>query len=61
MWDNMASRMDDWMSAPEHEAQPFEKHPDLAAHILRMAHTGQTGSGEEWNDFLAALNRALTE
>ena len=40
--------------------QPFEKHPQLAAHIVRLANTPLAFSLNEWNDFLAALNAALS-
>lgn len=40
--------------------QPFEKYPQLAAHIVRLANTPTAFSLNEWNDFLAALNAALS-
>lgn len=41
--------------------QRFEFHSDLAAHIERMANTGQTGSVIEWSRFLEKLNQALRD
>lgn len=38
-------------------AQPFEKFPELAKHIERMANTGQTGNMKVWGNFLIELNR----
>ncbi len=38
---------------------PFEKKPELADHIQRMASTGATGSIVEWSEFLNELNKAL--
>lgn len=40
--------------------QAFESFPDLAAQVERMAATGQTGSGLEWQAFTDALNAALS-
>jgi hypothetical protein len=40
-------------------SQEFEAHPALAAHIERMASTGQTGSAAEWGDFLFQINVVL--
>lgn len=52
-----------WKAKAEGESveQAFEKYPTLAAHIERMASTGQTGSGSEWSAFLRELNKALTK
>lgn len=41
--------------------QEFERFPDLAKHIERMAMSGDVGSLSEWDDFLAALNEAMME
>lgn len=37
----------------------FEKYPELSGHIERMANTGHTGAGTDWNAFLHELNNAL--
>ncbi len=42
------------------DAQPFERFPELALHIERMAMTGLVGSGISWDAFLRELNAALT-
>jgi hypothetical protein len=39
----------------------FERHPDLAREIERMASTGTTGSLADWQCFMDALNVALTK
>ncbi len=41
------------------EALTFTDFEDLATHLGRMASTGTTGSLEEWQAFIAALNDAL--
>lgn len=51
---------------PDHEptrardTQPFWRHPDLLAHMERMALTEVTGSPAQWHDFVRSLNTALT-
>lgn len=42
------------------DAQPFERFPELALHIERMAMTGLVGSGISWDAFLRELNAALS-
>lgn len=42
------------------ERQAFENHPDLAAHIERMAMSGRLGSHIEWDGFLREMNAALS-
>lgn len=42
------------------DAQPFERFPELALHIERMAMTGLVGSMISWDAFLRELNAALT-
>ena len=37
----------------------FERFPQLAWHIERMASTGATGSLVQWGDFIHSLNKAL--
>ncbi len=39
---------------------PFERFPRLAAHIERMANTPMAQSLEEWSNFIAELNAALS-
>lgn len=41
-------------------AQPFERYPELASHIERMAMSGVIGSLISWEAFLRELNAALS-
>jgi hypothetical protein len=42
------------------DRQAFERHPELAEHIERMATLGHTSTLRQWNEFLGSLNDAIS-